>query len=377
MAIETLLDFRSPDTCKRLVIKIGSNLLVDGEGRLRTEWLRTVVLEVKTARDRGQEVVIVSSGAIALGAAKMGIEGGGRSTLSEAQACAAVGQIALASAWSDLLAEQDLLAAQMLRTLDDFESRRRYLNASATFDRLLSEGVVPVVNENDTIAVSEIRFGDNDRLAARVAQACTADGVILLTDVDGLYDRHPNEPGAERLSQVRGVTDEIHAMASAESGSSVGTGGMTSKLLAAEIAERAGIALAIMNGSEDVPMSRALAANSATLFLPKRGDSARKAWIGGRLRFAGSITVDQGCVDALRENKSLLAAGITGVEGKFERGDVIPVHAPDGRMIAKGVVEYEWHEVEVIKGRSGIELRTILGYAPRAAVIHRDHLVML
>ena len=377
MPIESLLDFRSSETCKRLVIKIGSALLVDSQGVLRTEWLRSVVLEVKTARDRGQDVVIVSSGAIALGAAKMRIEGDGRATLSEAQACAAVGQIALARAWSDLLGEQDLLAAQMLLTLDDFESRRRYLNASATFDRLLDEGVVPVVNENDSIAVGEIRFGDNDRLAARVAQACNADGVILLTDVDGLYDRHPREPGAERLSEVRGVTDEIHAMASAESDSGKGSGGMTSKLLAAEIAERAGIALAIMNGSPEVPMSRALGSESATLFLPKRDDSRRKAWIGGRLRFAGSLTVDEGCVEALKNKKSLLAVGIIGVEGKFERGDVIPVHAPSGRMIAKGMVEYEWHEVEAIMGTSGSDQEPILGYAPRTAVIHRDHLVML
>lgn len=377
MQIKNLLDFRSPETCPRLVIKIGSALLVDDRGALRKEWLRSVVLEIKSARDRGQEVVVVSSGAIALGAAKMGIEGGGRSTLSEAQACAAVGQIALASAWSELMAEQELIAAQMLLTLDDFESRRRYLNASATFDRLLEEGVVPVVNENDSIAVGEIRFGDNDRLAARVAQACSAAGVILLTDVDGLYDRHPREPGAELLTEVRGVTDEIHAMASDESGSGKGSGGMTSKLLAAELAERAGIALAIMDGSRDVPMSRALAAERGTVFLPKRDDSGRRAWIGGRLRFAGSIKVDDGCVEALRNGKSVLAAGIIGVEGKFERGDVIPVYDSFGRMIAKGIVEYEWHEVDAIKGHSGHELAGILGHAPRSSVIHRDHLVML
>ena len=377
MTIQTLLDFRSPRTCPRLVIKIGSALLVDQQGALRRRWLQGLVQEVKTARERGQEIVIVSSGAIALGAARMGVEGGGRRTLAEAQACAAVGQIALSSAWSELFDEQGLIAAQMLLTLDDFESRSRYLNASATFDRLLSEGVVPVVNENDSIAVGEIRFGDNDRLAARVAQACNASGVILLTDVDGLYDRHPREPGAERLSEVRGVTDEIHAMATGESGSGKGTGGMTSKLLAAELAERAGIALAIMDGTPDLPMSRALAAEKGTVFLPKREDSGRRAWIGGRLRFAGSLAVDQGCADALRQGKSLLAAGITGVEGKFERGDVIPVHEPGGRMIAKGIVEYEWHEVDAIKGHSGGAQAEILGYAPRSAVIHRDHLVML
>ena len=377
MAIETLLDFRSPETCKRLVIKIGSALLVDGEGNLRRDWLRSVIQEVKTARDRGQEVIIVSSGSIALGAARLGITGGGRRTLSEAQACAAVGQIGLAGTWAELLYEHELIAAQMLLTLDDFEGRNRYLNISATFARLLREGVVPVVNENDTIATGEIRFGDNDRLAARVAQACGADGVILLTDVDGLFDRHPDEPGAKRLSEVRGVTDEIHEMADSESGSGVGTGGMTAKLLAAELAERAGIALAIMDGTPMTPMSRTMAAEGGTLFLPKRDDSGRRAWIGGRLRFAGSINVDAGAAEAVRNGKSLLAAGITGIEGKFERGDVLPVHDPDGRMIAKGIVEYEHHEVAAIKGKSIAEHEDILGHTPRSCVMHRDHLVLL
>lgn len=377
MAIETLDDFRDPSKCTRLVIKVGSALLVDSAGRVRAEWLRTVVQEIHSARDRGQEVVVVTSGAIAIGAKQLAFAGGGRRTLAEAQASASVGQIALVSTWSRLLAERQLVAAQMLLTLDDFESRRRYLNISATLGRLLKSGVVPVINENDTIATGEIRFGDNDRLAARVAQACAADGIILLTDVDGLYTRHPDHPEAERLIKVRGVTPEIHAMADDGSGSGLGSGGMTAKLLAAEIAERAGIALAIIDGQGDMPMARALAGQTGTLFLPKRDDSGRRAWIGGRMRFNGAITVDDGCVEALRKGKSLLAAGIIKADGDFARGDIIPVHDEAGRMVAKGLVEYDWSDVEAIKGHSSDEQEAILGHSPRSAVIHRDQLVLL
>ncbi|MEL1249544.1 glutamate 5-kinase [Aurantiacibacter gilvus] len=377
MDIETLNDFRDPEKCKRLVIKIGSALLVDGSGGVRTEWLRTIVNEIHGCCERGQEVVVVSSGAIAIGAKQLEFSEGGRRTLAEAQASASVGQITLASTWSMLLSERRMIAAQMLLTLDDFENRRRYLNISATIRRLLKSGVVPVVNENDTIATGEIRFGDNDRLAARVAQACEADGVMLLTDVDGLYDKHPDHPDANRLAEVRGVTDEIHAMADGGSGSGMGSGGMTAKLLAAEIAERAGIALAIIEGTLDMPMARALAGQTGTLFLPKRDDSGRRAWIGGRMRFNGAITVDDGCVEALRDGKSVLAAGIVKVEGDFERGDIIPVYDITNRMIAKGLVEYDWSDVESIKGHSSDEQEAILGHSPRSAVIHRDHLVLL
>ena len=265
----------------------------------------------------------------------------------------------------------------MLLTLDDFESRRRYLNISATIGRLLKSGAVPVINENDTIATGEIRFGDNDRLAARVAQACNADGVILLTDVDGLYDRHPDHPEAERLDEVDGVTDEIHAMADTGSGSGVGSGGMTAKLLAAQIAERAGIALAIVDGRPELPLARAMASQAGTLFLPQREESGRRAWIGGRMRFNGSIGVDDGCVRALNQGKSVLAAGITQVEGDFERGDIIEVKDITGRVVAKGLVEYGVDDVEAIMGHQSDEQEQILGHAPRSAVIHRSHLVMM
>ena len=377
MAIEQLTDFRDPVKCPRLVVKIGSALLVDSIGHLRREWLASLAAEIAGARERGQEIIVVCSGSIALGASMLELPGGGRETLSHAQASAAVGQVFLASTWATLLAEHRLLAAQLLLTLDDLEGRRRYLNAAATLRQLLSSGAIPIVNENDTIATSEIRFGDNDRLAARVAQAASADGVLLLTDVDGLYDRHPDDPGAERLAQVQGVTDEIHRMATGGSSSGMGSGGMTSKLLAAEIAERAGIALAIINGKEEVPIGRAMAADSGTIFMPKRDDSAYKSWIGGRLRFNGSLVVDEGCVAALRSGKSLLAAGIRKAEGEFERGDVIAIKDESGRMIAKGMVEYDVGECETIKGHRSDELADLLGHAPRSAVIHRDQLVVL
>ncbi|MCR9181167.1 MAG: glutamate 5-kinase [Erythrobacteraceae bacterium] len=377
MKIENLLDFRDIEKCPRLVIKLGSALLVHGDGELRHDWLRSVASEVAGARERGQEIIVVCSGSVALGAAMLGLPGGGRETLAHAQAAASVGQVFLIATWAQLLAEHGLVAGQMLLTLDDLEGRRRYLNASETLRELLARGAVPIINENDSIATSEIRFGDNDRLAARVAQAASAQGILLLTDVEGLYDRDPAHPEAEFLPEVRGVTEEIHQMASGKSSSGKGSGGMTSKLLAAEIAERAGIALAIIKGVDDLPIACAMAANRGTLFLPKRDDNAWKSWIGGRLRFNGSIRVDQGCVTALHDGKSILAAGIIGVFGEFERGDVIKVEGPDGKMIAKGMIEYDWDECDAIKGLRSDEVAERLGHLPRACVIHRDHLVLL
>ncbi|WP_379922241.1 glutamate 5-kinase [Erythrobacter sp. R86502] len=377
MKIESLLDFRDIEKCPRLVIKLGSALLVHPDGKVRHEWLRTVAAEIAGARQRGQEIIVVCSGAVAVGAAKLGLPGGGRETLAHAQAAAATGQVVLIATWAQLLAEHGLTAGQMLLTLDDLEGRRRYLNASETLRELLARGAVPVINENDSIATSEIRFGDNDRLAARVAQAASADGVLLLTDVDGLYDRDPAHPDAEILPEVRGVTAEIHQMASGKSSSGKGSGGMTSKLLAAEIAERAGIALAIIKGTDDLPIACAMASGLGTLFLPTRDDNARKSWIGGRLRFRGGITVDTGCVAALGRGKSILAAGITGVFGNFERGDVIRVEGPDGVTIAKGMVEYDWDECDAIKGLRSDELAERLGHLPRSCVIHRDHMVLV
>lgn len=377
MSIAALHDLTDAAIAPRIVLKIGSSLLVDGEGRPRREWLASVAGEIAALRRAGQEVVVVSSGAIALGASRLELEKGGRGSLADAQAAASVGQIALASLWSDKLAAQGLTAAQLLLTLDDLEDRRRYLNASSTLARLLERGAVPVVNENDSVATAEIRFGDNDRLAARVAQAARADAVLLLSDVDGLYDRNPGEPGARLVPLVEGIDDAVRTMADGGSGSGLGSGGMTSKLQAAEIAERAGIALAIVNGTHLAPIARALESGTGTLFLPRRRDRARKAWLGGRMRLKGVLTVDAGCAVALAEGGSLLAAGVTGVEGEFARGDAVAIHDAQGRAIAHGLTEYAAAECVALKGRRSAEHAEVLGYAPRAAVVHRDHMVLL
>ncbi len=378
--IATLVDIANAQDCARLVIKVGSALLVQG-GQPRRAWLALLAGEIAAAQARGQQVIVVSSGAIALGAARLGLAKGGRGSLADAQAAAAVGQIGLGGLWAELLGEHGLTAAQLLLTLDDLEDRRRYLNASATLNRLLEAGAVPVVNENDSVATQEIRFGDNDRLAARVAQAGRADAVLLLSDIDGLYDRNPKDPSAQMIPLVRGVTGDIHAMADGGSASGLGSGGMTSKLQAAEIAERAGIALAIVNGTYDAPIGRALGLGGGdpigTLFLPRRRDPARKAWLGGRMKIKGVLTVDDGAAGALVSGRSLLAKGVTGVTGDFVRGDVVEVRGAGGLALAKGLAEYDAGECTAIMGRHTDEQADLLGYAPRNAVIHRDQMVLL
>ncbi len=375
--IESLKDLSSASKAGRIVVKIGSSLLVGKDGQPRRAWLGALAEEITEARARGQQVLLVSSGAIALGAAKLGLAKGGRGSLADAQAAAAVGQIVLSGLYSELLGKQGLISAQLLVTLEDLEDRRRYLNAAATLGKLLKSGAVPVINENDSVATEEIRFGDNDRLGARAAQAAGADAVILLSDVDGLYDRHPSEEGAQLLPRVEGVSSEIHEMASAASSSGMGSGGMTSKIQAAEIAERAGIALAIVNGTGHRPLERAFSEEIGTLFLPRRRDGARKAWLGGRQRMDGAIVVDAGCAKALAKGGSLLATGITEVEGDFSRGDPVSVRDTKGRALAQGLVEYDAAELLRIKGHRSEELRDLLGYAPRSAVVHRDQLVLL
>ena len=378
MTIARLTDLADPREAPLLVLKVGSSLLVGRDGAPRRDWLAALCGEIAGARARGHKVIVVSSGAIALGAAKLKLPRGGRASLADAQAAAAVGQIALGGLWAELLAGEGLTAAQLLVTLEDLEDRRRYLNAAATIGRLLAAGAVPVINENDSVATAEIRFGDNDRLAARVAQAARADAVVLLSDIDGLFDRDPRDPAAVMLPVVAGVTTEIHAMASGGSGSGMGSGGMTSKLQAAEIAERAGIALAIINGTHPAPLARALGGEGiGTLFLPQRNDGARKAWLGGRQRLAGILVVDDGCAAALRKGSSLLASGIIAVEGRFERGEPVGVRNGAGQQLAQGLAEYASAEVEAIRGRRSDEHEALLGYAPRSAVIHRDQLVLL
>lgn len=377
MTIAALLQIADPAACPRLVLKVGSALLVERGGTLRRDWLKALAGEIAEARARGQQVVVVSSGAIALGAARLGLTAGGRANLADAQAAAAVGQIELAGAWAELLGQQGLVAAQLLLTLDDLEDRRRYLNASSTLARLLDQGAVPVVNENDSVATAEIRFGDNDRLAARVAQAAGADAVVLLSDVDGLFDRDPRDPAAELVREVGGIDESVRAMAGASSGSGMGSGGMVSKLQAAEIAGRAGIGLAIVNGTHDRPLATAIAADRGTVFLPQRRDGGRKVWLGGRIAPAGVLTVDAGCADALTAGSSLLAAGLVAIDGEFTRGDLVTIHSSKGDRLAQGLVEYTSAECRAIAGRKAAEQPALLGYAPRAAVVHRDHMVLL
>ena len=362
-----------PSTCRRLVVKVGSALLVDIDGSVRRPWLAGLAADI-TARSRdGQQVAVVSSGAIALGARRLGLPKGGRASLEDAQAAAAVGQIALSQVWAELLGASGLTAAQMLVTLGDLEDRRRYLNAAATLDRLLALGTVPVLNENDSVATEEIRFGDNDRLAARVAQAAGAGGVVLLSDVDGLYDRNPAQPGAIHVGRVERIDSTIEAMADRGSSSGMGSGGMVSKIAAARIANAAGASLAIASGRVDHP----LAADARhTLFVAERAAPARKAWLAGGLTAAGAIHVDAGAASALRAGASLLAAGVTQIEGRFARGDLVTIEGPAG-TIARGLAEYDAADAARLVGRRSEEQASLLGYAPRAAVVHRNHMALL
>jgi len=377
MTIAQLAHLADPALTPRLVVKVGSALLVGADGEPRRGWLSALVGELAAARARGQDVIVVSSGAIALGARRLGLAKGGRGSLADAQAAAAVGQIALAGLWAELLAGYGATAAQVLLTLDDLEDRRRWLNVTATLGTLLARGAVPVINENDTVATEEIRFGDNDRLAARVAQAAEASAVLLLSDIDGLYDRDPRQPGATRIPVVRRVTPDIHAMATAGSSSGLGSGGMTSKLQAAEIAGMAGMALAIIDGRPDRPIGSALASGNGTVFLARPRKAARKAWLGGRMRMRGTVHVDAGAARALAQGASLLAAGVVRVEGAFMRGDAIAVLGPAGEVLARGLTEYDAGECAALAGHNSRDHADILGYAPRSALIHRDHLVLV
>lgn len=368
----------SVTACPRMIVKVGSSLLVDPSGAIRAEWLATLVADIAAQHKAGQQIAIVSSGAIALGARRLKLPKGGRASLEDAQAAAATGQIALSQIWADLLAAHGIVAAQMLLTLDDLEDRRRYLNASATLDRLLSLNVIPIINENDSVATAEIRFGDNDRLGARVGQAAGAHGVILLSDVDGLYTANPlDDPNATLIPRVEKLDGTIMAMADGRTASGMGSGGMISKLEAARIANSAGAALVIASGKRDHPLSHYLETGLGTIFLPERGASARKAWLAGRLRVTGAVRIDAGAADALARGKSLLAAGATAIEGAFQRGDVIDVLGGDGHRIARGLAEYDNGDAAKIVGRRSEEHAAILGYAPRVALIHRDHLVLL
>ena len=360
--------------CPRLIVKVGSSLLVTPDGEVRRDWLGGLAADIAAAVRSGQQVAIVSSGAIALGARRLKLTKGGRASLEDAQAAAATGQITLSQTWAECLEAEGLTAAQMLVTLDDLEDRRRYLNAAATLGRLLGLDVVPVINENDSVATEEIRFGDNDRLAARVAQAAGAQGVLLLSDIDGLYDRAPSLPGATLIDRVPRIDAAIEAMAGG-SISGMGSGGMTSKIQAAKIATRAGIALAIASGRVDHPFARFVETGHGTLFPAQRAAPARKAWLGGRLTVRGTVHIDAGAVAALNQGKSLLPAGAVRIEGDFARGDLIAIAGPGG-VIASGLAEYDVADAVRIAGKRSDEAAEILGYAPRAALVHRNHMVL-
>jgi glutamate 5-kinase len=364
-------------SCGMLVVKVGSSLLVEPDGAVRQAWLETLVADIAQRHKAGQKIIIVSSGAIALGARRLGFEKGGRASLADAQAAASVGQILLSGLWADLLAAQGLTAAQMLVTLDDLEDRRRYLNITATLDRLLGAGAVPVINENDSVATQEIRFGDNDRLAARVAQAAGAGGVLLLSDVDGLYDRDPRDADARHIPYVEKIDGKIRVMVSGDSSSGMGSGGMASKLDAADIATRAGIGLAIASGLRDHPLSALAKDAPATWFAPREGASARKIWIGGRLSVKGQIKIDAGAVKALRGGASLLPAGAANISGEFKRGDVVDIIAPTGETLARGLAEYDAGDAAKICGKKSAELEATLGAVPRQVLVHRDQMVLL
>ncbi len=362
---------------QRIVIKIGSALLVDQEsGALRRPWLDAMADDIAACRARGQEVVVVSSGAIALGRRQLGLAPGPL-RLEESQAAAATGQIRLAHAWQGALARHDLTVAQILLTLDDTESRRRYLNARSTLGTLLRLGAVPVINENDTVATSEIRYGDNDRLAARVAEMASADVLVLLSDVDGLYTADPGrDPNARRLETVHGITAEIEAMAGAPL-SAVGSGGMTTKIAAARVALAAGCHMAIASGRIDHPLAAVEAGAGCTWFVPNATPrTARKLWIGGTLKPLGSVTVDHGALKALARGSSLLPAGIIAIEGQFERGDAVLLRGPDGVELGRGLIAYSTDDARLIMGHRSQDIERILGYRGRDEMIHRDDMAL-
>ena len=361
---------------KRLVVKIGSALLVADDGEVHRAWLDALVADVARCRARGQEIILVSSGAIAAGRRHLGLAG--RSLrLEEKQAAAATGQIRLAHAYQEGLARHDITVAQILLTPDDTESRQRHLNARATFAQLLALGAVPVVNENDTIATAEIRFGDNDRLAARVAQMVSADMLVLLSDIDGLYTGDPrSDPTAKHIALIREIGSEIEAMAG-DAPPGYSSGGMVTKLAAARIAMGAGCHMLIAKGGTRGPLTAIEAGARASLFLPRAEPrSARKAWIAGAVNPAGVLTVDDGAAGALRKGKSLLPAGVVGIEGAFERGDCVIVRTRAGIEAGRGLSAYASGDIRRIAGHKSGEIAAILGYRGRDEIIHRDDLVL-
>ena len=361
---------------KRIVVKIGSSLLVDGvTGTLKADWLRSLSDDIAKLRGDGKEVIVVSSGAIALGRNVLKLPKGALK-LEDSQAAAAVGQIDLAHAYEDAFRAQGLVAAQVLLTLGDTEERRRYLNARSTVTTLLKLGAVPVVNENDTVATSEIRYGDNDRLAARVASMMSADCLVLLSDVDGFYTAPPGSSAdARRLDEVTDITSEIEAMAG-DAGSELSRGGMVTKIEAAKLALAGGTHMVIASGKVLNPLAT-LVTGSSTWFLARSDPvTARKRWIVGTLEPKGAVILDRGAAAALAGGKSLLPAGVMRVEGSFERGDAVIIRSDDCTEIGRGLAAYDHTDAKAIIGRKSSEIEHILGYRGRPELIHRDDMVL-
>ena len=370
--------FACPDlsSFRRIVIKVGSSLLVERKGGLKETWLKALAEDIAALHKAGADILVVSSGAIAMGRTVLGLK---KLTLEleEAQAAAAVGQIALARVWAESLGAHGITAAQILLTYGDTEERRRYLNARATLGTLLSHRAVPVINENDTVATSEIRYGDNDRLAARVGSMASADLVILLSDIDGLFTAPPaKDPHAAFVPLVPRITAEIEAMAGGAA-SELSRGGMMTKIEAAKIATTGGATMMIANGTRLHPIKAVMEGARCTYFLsPSTPVTARKRWISGTLEPRGILFVDDGAVSAMRVGKSLLPAGVKRVEGSFSRGDAVIIRAPDGGEVARGLVAYDAVDAVQIMGRSTRDIEPVLGYTGRTEIIHRDDLVL-
>jgi glutamate 5-kinase len=362
---------------RRIVVKVGSSLLVDSAaGRVKQDWLASLAADIAKLHGDGRDVLVVSSGAIALGRSVLKL-GDGPLKLEDSQAAAAVGQIALARTWAEALGEHRIGAGQILVTLGDTEERRRYLNARATIAKLLEWRAVPVINENDTVATTEIRYGDNDRLAARVATMVSADLAVLLSDVDGLYDAPPSgNAGAKLIPLVRRITPAIEA-AAGTAGSELSRGGMSTKVEAAKIATTAGTHLVIASGKIVHPLQAIADGGRCTWFLTSANPiTSRKKWIAGSLEPKGKLTIDAGAVAALRRGKSLLPAGVVRVDGEFQRGDAVIVRGPDGAEIGRGLCAYDAADAERVRGRPSGDILLILGFAGRTEMIHRDDLVL-
>ncbi|MCI5044827.1 MAG: glutamate 5-kinase [Aquisalinus sp.] len=365
-------------SANRLVVKVGSALLCDADGKPREEWLSSLAADIAALQKQSIEVVIVTSGAIALGRPRLGL--GGNLRLEEKQAASAAGQVMLSQVWQGAFDRHGIQVAQILLTLDDTENRRRYLNARNTFRTLLDNQALPLVNENDTIATSEIRYGDNDRLAAHAAQLSEADTLVILSDVDGLYTSDPNtDPAATLVPVVKKITPEIEALATGPNlRAGVGSGGMFSKIVAAKIAGRNGCATIIAQGRKKNPLAALLNGQPATLIEPSSSpENARRQWIAGRLQSMGEIRLDTGAVAALRAGKSLLPAGVTDATGNFARGDAVSLLDPAGSVIAQGLAAWSAEEINTIAGLKSDEIEKKIGYKRRPAIVEKNDLVLM